>query len=227
MFSVCDIWCEERLGVDGFCCLWVKIMGVASYQVVGVTGFPCVGKSCVSEILSGFGYRVIDVDKLAHKLLDHPDIFPLIVGRFGDRVVCDGAVLRSVLNLIVFNDDAALDSLEAITHDLLALQLFDEVSRAVAPVVIDAPLLYQYGFDKYGFDKYCDYVIRVVSDYEVRLRRALDRGWSSKLLGKLDDRQKSRPYFGPGDLLLVNDGNEEELEFKVRMIMGLVEGGYV
>ncbi len=84
-------------------------------MVLGITGKYCAGKSAVSEVLSAWGWHIIDVDRLGHHaLIEKRDE---VLQRFG-RELDDGAggIDRKRLGAIVFRNRTALRYLERIVH---------------------------------------------------------------------------------------------------------------
>jgi dephospho-CoA kinase len=118
---------------------------------VGLTGGIATGKSRVLARLAESGLHTIDLDEVAHRVVErgrpaHADI----VAAFGERVLAkDGSVDRRALGAIVFSDAAARQRLNAIVHP----RIFEEEERLVsaldpqrAPVVVtDATLLVEAG----------------------------------------------------------------------------------
>lgn len=84
-------------------------------MVIGVAGKYCAGKSTVTDILAGDGYRVIDVDRLGHEALARR--VDDVRHTFGDEYIgADGAVDRTRLGSLVFRDREAMRRLEGIVH---------------------------------------------------------------------------------------------------------------
>lgn len=146
-------------------------------KIIGLCGGSGSGKGCVSSILSGFGFAIFDTDKIYHKLLDtDTSLKTELVDAFGKEILSDGRVDRKKLGGVVFSDKSGelLKLLNAITHR----RVLDEVRRGIAEAekrgatcaVVDAPLLFES-----GFDKECDCTIAVVSEKERRISRIILR----------------------------------------------------
>jgi dephospho-CoA kinase len=101
---------------------------------LGLTGGIASGKSAVAAMLREMGFRVLDADSLAHRLIEpgqpaHDEI----LREFGPSINdASSRIDRAKLGAIVFNDRAKLDRLNAIVHPRVAevvLSKFDEWER--------------------------------------------------------------------------------------------------
>ncbi len=101
---------------------------------LGLTGGIASGKSAVAAMLRELGFAVLDADSLAHKLIEPgQQAYDEVFHEFGQAVLApDGRVDRAKLSVIVFNDRASLDRLNAIVHPRVAevvFRQFDEWQR--------------------------------------------------------------------------------------------------
>lgn len=115
--------------------------------IVGLTGGIATGKSTVTAMFRDLGAVVIDADVVAREVVE-PGMPALaeIRENFGDEVVRDdGSLDRAALGQIVFNDDAARRTLNAITHPRIAMRMMELANAAHAQghdwVIYDAALL--------------------------------------------------------------------------------------
>ncbi len=111
---------------------------------VGLTGGIGSGKSVVSGLFKQLVVPVIDADEIAHALVAPKQIAlqHICVG-FGKTVLTvDGALDRSKLRDIIFNDPKKKSLLEQIMHPLIYAEIDAQVNRLQASYVIIAiPLL--------------------------------------------------------------------------------------
>ncbi len=104
-------------------------------------------------MLADLGATVIDADRVGHETYVPGTVgFTRVVEAFGDRVVgADGAIDRQQLGAIVFADPVALARLNAIVHplifELVGERLQAAVAAGTAPVVVEAALLVEAGWD--------------------------------------------------------------------------------
>jgi dephospho-CoA kinase len=145
--------------------------------VIGILGGICSGKSTVAAELAKLGCKVIDADKIAHKLLEQNFIKNKIVKHFGHDVIGrNGRIDRKKLADIVFSNEQKLSLLNGIIHPFV-LERFDELIREnqlqskIPAIVLDMPLLVEV-----GWENRCDYLIFVDCCPKTRLERAKRKG---------------------------------------------------
>jgi dephospho-CoA kinase len=153
--------------------------------VIGILGGVCSGKSTVAAEFAKLGCKVIDADKIAHKLLDKSNVKDKLTNLFGEAIL-DSAVHRmpygrkidhKKLADIVFSDADKLSSLNNIIHPLV-LERAEELIRQynsqnkVKAIVLDIPLLVEV-----GWEKRCDKLIFVECNWQLRVDRAKKMGF--------------------------------------------------
>lgn len=142
---------------------------------VGLTGLIGAGKSTVSTMLRQHGCITSDLDVLGHRQLDAgSESFDEIIAAFGNELVgIDGNIDRAALARVVFDDPAARQRLEHITHP----RIHAAEERALAALdgiaVSEAALLVETG----GWRRYHRLVV-VVAPAAVREQRLVARGMS-------------------------------------------------
>ena len=121
----------------------------------------------------------------------------------------DGALYRPKLAEIVFSDREKLNKLNQMTHkhikkDTLALlaQYKDEGARAV---IIDAPVLFES-----GFDKMCDFTICVTSPTERKIDRIMTRDQITReqALARLNSQKSDSELIALSTYQIDNSGKE-------------------
>lgn len=117
-------------------------------RVIGITGGIGSGKSTVARMFRELGAEVVDADQLAREVVDrHQPALQDIVAAFGRGVLLeDGSLDRARLASIVFQDEVARATLNAITHPRIRERLRAEVdARRDRPglLVLDIPLLFE------------------------------------------------------------------------------------
>lgn len=170
----------------------------ALYPVIGVTGFPCSGKSLAARLLSEgkvpglLGGRLFKADDEGHRILELPEVRERLRERFGESVIplegveVDAAEVRRSIAGLVFSNPENLSWLEGIVHPFVVLEtdsiLAEERDRGA--VIIEAALLFAA-----DMDTRCDRILMIESDFGVRLGRAAKRGWSREELQRRERRQ--------------------------------------
>ncbi len=145
-------------------------------NAIVLTGGIASGKSTVSALMQLFGFRVIDADKIAHKVLDNS--VAQIVKTFGEEYINNNRVDRKKLGSLIFaNKDKRLE-LEAIVHPQIKEQILQEAKKQEAlgkPYLIDIPLFFERE-GVYNIDK----VLVVYTPKEIQLERLIKREGLSK-----------------------------------------------
>jgi dephospho-CoA kinase len=192
-------------------------------KVIGLLGGVASGKSMVAEQLASCGAKVINADLIGHEVLRKPAIEAAARKRWGEKVLgADGRIDRRRLAEMVFasSPDGLQDRayLEELTHPeivrIIKQQLESLARSAVEAAVLDAPLLWEA-----GLDKLCDKLVFVDLPPEVRLQRALARGWRKEDFAAREDAQKSLDFKrGRADVVIDNSGSPEQTQAQVRRL---------
>ena len=153
-------------------------------KIIGLCGGSGSGKGTVSVLFLKHGFRTIDTDALYHKLVSKKSkCLDALTEEFGEEILTpDGSLNRKKLSEIVFKSEASaskLASLNAITHKFVLEETRSLILRyekmGIPAVLIDAPLLFES-----GFNKECDQIICVTADKDVRVERIMKRDGLTK-----------------------------------------------
>lgn len=154
---------------------------VKSTVRIGICGRSGSGKSYVSSVFASFGGRHIDTDAVYHDLLAPKDgaLSPCaaaIASEFGKVVLKYNTIDRKALGDIVFSDSEKLRKLNTIAHAYIKEEVDRITRRCRKPfVLIDAPVLFES-----GFDKFCDFTVCVVADEATLIERICRRDGVTK-----------------------------------------------
>lgn len=135
-------------------------------KVLGLTGGIACGKSTISLTLAELGAVIIDGDVLSRALTaEGGAALPAIREAFGDGVFHpDGTLNRRALGAVVFADDTARNTLDAIMQPLLRemilLGIEDARKNGASVCVLDMPLLYEKELDRLCNRVWCAYIPR-------------------------------------------------------------------
>jgi len=174
------------------------------------------GKSALAHEFARLGARVVDADRIGHRVLERPDVRKKVQQVWGDAVLSrEGAVDRSRLGEIVFRDPAELQKLSDIVHPFILRDLGREVEESEVPVVLDAALL-----DEFSLTSMCDHLVFVEAEDRIRRERAVrDRHWSP------DEMEKREAFQNPRESkkrkaqhVVENNGDLSELRESARRI---------
>lgn len=152
--------------------------------IIGITGGIASGKSFVASGLESLGCVSVNADQLGHDVLHVPEVIQRLRQTFGPSILAaEGTIDRKRLAAVVFGDnDEALANrrkLERIVHPeirKLAEQKIEQLRSSPTPpraIIVDAPLLVEA-----GWVNLCDYILFIDTPDEVRMQRALGRGWT-------------------------------------------------
>ncbi len=180
---------------------WVLSGGLAS------------GKSKVRELLAEAGITTIDADAIGHRVLapDGP-AFSQVARRWPD-VVEEGAIDRSALASVVFNDVEELAMLESITHPHIFDTIRDQVEGIDVPVVVEVPLIAHGLGDSWR---------RIIVDARdsARLERAVARGTPREDAVARLSVQPTRPqWLASAHLVVPNHTTLEDLRSTVTKLI--------
>ncbi|MBQ8369104.1 MAG: dephospho-CoA kinase [Clostridia bacterium] len=192
-------------------------------MLIGLCGRSGAGKGYVSEIFAQYGIPAVDTDQVYRDMTAPSDTLSpcmrALVERFGREAANDDNSLnRAVMRKLVFSGDKqALADLNRITHALIleetkkiAAELYKNGSDIV---LIDAPLLFES-----GFDAMCEAVVCVTAPEQTLIRRIIRRDGLSeddakkrlavqKTVAELEDR---------ADFVISNDAEYEIMLLRVK-----------
>lgn len=144
--------------------------------VVGLTGQTGSGKSTVSTVFTEHDFALIDADRISREVVEpgKPCLSELF-DFFGSTIRNpDGTLNRKALAKIVFTDRKKLESLNSICHPFITEEIFARINRFTEEgrclILLDAPQL----FESRASD-FCDLIISVLAEPEVRCRRIMER----------------------------------------------------
>lgn len=160
---------------------------------VGILGGIAAGKSTITQFLISKGACHLDGDKIAHQVLEYPEVQQQIVSIWGNKIVDEhGKVIRKELAKIVFNDYTQLKILEDITWPLVNAKIYESFSRYnqwhTKILILDIPLLIET-----GWINLCNKIIFVDANEEDRIERFTKRmGFENKIIGKQELQKREQ-----------------------------------
>ncbi len=185
--------------------------------IVALTGGIGSGKSTVGELFQQLGAVVVDSDQLAREVVERGSLgFEKIVTLFGDEILKNGEINRSLLAEIIFKDPAKRKNLEQITHPLIRKAFVGVVAKSgdKAIVINQIPLLVESKYE-YNFD----HVITVSTSEDKRIARLLAKGYTQE---QIQNRMKSQVSDADrekiADSIIQNNESEKELLPQVEKI---------
>lgn len=184
-----------------------------SYKLIGLTGTTGAGKGQVCEIFADKGYAVIDADFLARKAVENPLVLSLLSLNFGDDIVTDGKLNRSLLGQRAFATKEKTALLNSITHPFISALFVKEIEKLAKSgadkIIFDAPQLFES-----KLNILCDILIAVTADENIRKARIISRdNITEEMAQKRMAVQFSTDFFKENcDFLIENNCSLDKLE---------------
>ncbi|HGX1373515.1 TPA: dephospho-CoA kinase [Staphylococcus aureus] len=196
-------------------------------KVIGLTGGIASGKSTVSELLSVFGFKVVDADKAAREAVKKGSKGLAQVREvFGDEAIDEnGEMNRRYMGDLVFNHPEKRLELNAIIHPIVRDIMEEEKQEYLKQgynVIMDIPLLFEN-----ELENTVDEVWVVYNSESIQMDRLMQRNNLSledakaRVYSQISIDKKSRM----ADHVIDNLG--DKLELKQNLERLLEEEGYI
>ncbi|HEI7785691.1 TPA: dephospho-CoA kinase [Staphylococcus aureus] len=196
-------------------------------KVIGLTGGIASGKSTVSELLSVFGFKVVDADKAAREAVKKGSKGLAQVREvFGDEAIDEnGEMNRRYMGDLVFNHPEKRLELNAIIHPIVRDIMEEEKQEYLKQgynVIMDIPLLFEN-----ELENTVDEVWVVYASESIQMDRLMQRNNLSledakaRVYSQISIDKKSRM----ADHVIDNLG--DKLELKQNLERLLEEEGYI
>lgn len=145
--------------------------------IIGLTGGIGSGKSTVSAFFSELNISVVDADIVARQVVKKgTPALEKIANHFGETIIINGELNRSLLREIIFKDKQQKEWLNNLLHPLIATQIIQLLAQAESDyVLLEAPLLFEN-----QLDRLTDYNLVVDIDTQLQIARACARDAASK-----------------------------------------------
>ena len=193
-------------------------------KIIVVIGGIGSGKSTVSAAFRDLGAAFIDLDVVGHDILLRDDLKADLVAAFGPGIIgADGEVVRPELAKRAFVSPEKTALLNATTHP----RLIEEAKRRLAGFEEDGALATIIEISPYDgpdgsfgvFTDMADAVVAVVAPDEVRVQRAVGRGFAeadvrNRMARQASDDERRRW----ATHVVVNDSTIEALRWEVEEI---------
>ena len=195
-------------------------------MLVGLCGRSGSGKGYIAKMFAEYGIPSVDTDAVYREMTSPADDRSILspcmnelIGRFGEQILApDLSLNRAVMRALVFGGDKeALADLNRITHRHIlekTQETAEQFFRDGFPIVlIDAPVLYES-----GFDRMCERVVCVTAPEDVIVSRIMKRdGLSGEDAKKRLASQKTREELEDrADYVIFNDDERPVLYERVK-----------
>ncbi len=189
--------------------------------IIGLTGGSGVGKGCVCREFLKYNINSIDTDQTARQVCDKDKpCLNELVSTFGNVILNeDGTLNRKQLASIAFADKNKHTILNKITHYYILNEvrtwLDTQRTEEHIAAIVDAPLLFES-----GFDKECDVIIAVTAPRKKRIERLLIRDNISleAIKLRLSKQWNDEFYTKKSNFIITNNGSLDEVADQVKSI---------
>ena len=190
--------------------------------LIGLTGGIGSGKTAVSDLLAQLGAGVIDTDLIAHHITaPGGSAIPPIQTYFGpDFIDSNGALDRSKMRSLVFQNLEAKKALEAITHPIIkqeTIKLAKQLAEDGFPyLVFVVPLLLESG----NWKEQIDHLVVVDCPEELQIERVMQRSnlSSTEVMGILKAQATRLERLAVANTVIENQGKLTELKEAVERL---------
>ncbi len=191
-----------------------EVIDLPEKRIIGLTGQTGAGKTEAARRLAELGCVIVSADKAAREAVEDADVKRALCEAFGDVLLPDGSLNRQRVAQIAFSDPENTSRLNAITHPKIAEIMLEKAENADGdPVIFDASQLFES-----GEDRFCDRIVSIIADREVRMKRLMERdGLSADEIALRMSAQLSEEFFRTySDDIIENNGTPAQLYAKVR-----------
>jgi len=183
---------------------------------VGVTGGLGAGKSTACQFLKEKGAYIFDADEIAKNILqNNTDVQGRISEAFGPGIVKDGKVDTQKLAKAAFSSEKNQNILNNIVHPVVIEEfenMCNEVKNKEELFVVDAPLIFES-----GFDSHLDHTVVIYTTFKHRMERSLRRGNISRdeILRRMELQIPEEEKRELASYVIENNGSIEELKKRI------------
>ena len=196
-------------------------------KIIGLTGGIATGKSTVSELLTAYGFKVVDADVASRKAVKKGSKgLDQIREKFGQEAIDDnGEMNRKYVGELVFNNPEQRIELNKIVHPIVREIMEEEKNHYLNEgynVIMDIPLLFEN-----DLQDTVDEVWVVYTSESIQIERLMERNDLSqedakaRVYGQISIDKKSRM----ADHVIDNLGDKLELKQNLQQL--LEEEGYI
>jgi dephospho-CoA kinase len=186
-------------------------------MIVALTGGIGCGKSEATKIFAELGVPIVDLDVISHELtaVNQP-LVSEIVKKFGSAYrTPDGALNRVAMRELIFNNEAARNQLNAITHPAIFAEAAKKLSKLDKSgyTILAIPLLYEGS----PYISLVDQVLMIDCNEKTQIERVKIRSQISEaqILQIIHSQSSRNDLLNLADDVIVNNGNVAELRNKI------------
>ena len=181
--------------------------------IIGLTGGIGSGKSTAANILKEMGFKIIDLDKITHKVLKsgesgHKKISENFGRKYFDN---EGNILRDKLKEDIFSSNDLKKRIELILHPIIFDECESELNNLTEEkyVVIVIPLL----FETKNYLKLISQSLLIDCDEKLQLQRVIERDDISEAFARriVTNQMSRKDKIKLADKVILNNSNFDNL----------------
>ncbi|NLL52673.1 MAG: dephospho-CoA kinase [Peptococcaceae bacterium] len=180
---------------------------------IGLTGGIASGKTSVANWFAARAIPIINADTTAHELMEQSAVISMLEQEFGREIIKDGKVNRALLGSRVFSDPKAKKRLEKIIHPLIRQSMQEKLASLQKQnhklIILDIPLLFEVGWDKYVDQVWVVYVSPAIQRERLMARNGFtEQEAELRIASQMPIKEKAKR----ADLIIDNSGTWEQTE---------------
>ena len=195
-------------------------------KIIGLTGGSGAGKGEVCKAFLSYGIESIDTDKVSREVTKKGSecLRELAENFSGEILTAYGELDRKKLADIAFKSKEKLKILNSITHKHILAEcqrwIIDRMNARREAVIIDAPLLFES-----GFDKNCDIIISVLADIEKRVERIIkrDKITHEQAMLRIKNQKDDKFFMEHSDYIIYNNGDYGDVLIQVEKFSRIIK----
>ncbi len=197
-------------------------------KVIGLCGGSGSGKGTVCDVFREHNIPSVDTDAVYREITAIPGpCLDALESEFGSEIITDeGGLNRKTLAAIVFSGDDStkrLSRLNEIAHRFILdetrrrLEVFRQNGSIAA--VVDAPVLFES-----GFDKECGLVVCVIADRETRIQRIIARDGITRKQAeeRINSQLSNEELISRSDFVINNNSDIHSLRNEVSSFLAQI-----
>lgn len=181
---------------------------ITDVKVIGLTGQSGAGKTTVCEVFRDNGFAIINADQVSRLVLQkgHPCLQEVLEAIPEATLDSNGDIDRKKLGDLVFRDRGKLNLLTSISFPHITALILQEILRYADEgekwILLDAPTLFES-----RADDFCQLIISVLADENVRLKRIMERDRLSEVQARnrLNSQHEDSFYIDNSDFIIKNN----------------------
>ena len=187
-------------------------------KILGLTGGISCGKSTIARMLKELGANIIDTDKIAHELAEIGEpLYLAYLEHFGEDILLEDKKLnRREIAIRIYNDPNEREWINSVAHPIIRQRVEEEISRlketGAKSAVLDAPLLFEVGWQNYADVIWVAYVNRQLQIKRLKKRDRIGRANAEKRLNAQMPIEEKKKL---ADVVICNENGLEELRQEV------------